>query len=50
MVWNVLVLSWRRDIDGSVDLVEEVVCIIGIDNILLILLSCGEGVVCFTVI
>ena len=32
-VWNVSVPSWRRDIDGAADLVEEVVRIIGIDNI-----------------
>ena len=32
-VWNVSVPSWRRDIDATPDLVEEVVRIIGIDNI-----------------
>jgi phenylalanyl-tRNA synthetase beta chain len=32
-VWNVSVPSWRRDIDGPADLVEEVVRIVGIDNV-----------------
>jgi len=43
-VWNVSVPSWRRDIDGPADLVEEVVRIIGIDNIPSIPLPRGEGV------
>ncbi|MES2498328.1 MAG: phenylalanine--tRNA ligase subunit beta [Pseudomonadota bacterium] len=43
-VWNVSVPSWRRDVDGPADLVEEVVRIIGIDNIPSIPLPRGEGV------
>jgi phenylalanyl-tRNA synthetase beta chain len=31
--WQVTVPSWRRDVDGSADLVEEVVRIHGIDNV-----------------
>ena len=31
--WTVTVPSWRRDIDGSADLVEEVIRIEGIDNV-----------------
>ncbi len=43
-VWNVSVPSWRRDIDGPADLVEEVVRIIGIDNIPSMPLPRAEGV------
>ena len=31
--WNVTVPSWRRDIDGAADLVEEVVRIYGLDKV-----------------
>ncbi|MES2986870.1 MAG: phenylalanine--tRNA ligase subunit beta [Pseudomonadota bacterium] len=31
--WNVTVPSWRRDVDGAPDLVEEVIRIAGIDNV-----------------
>ncbi|WP_213981084.1 phenylalanine--tRNA ligase subunit beta [Sphingomonas sp. dw_22] len=31
--WNVTVPSWRRDVDGPADLVEEVIRIEGIDNV-----------------
>ncbi|MEZ0244934.1 MAG: phenylalanine--tRNA ligase subunit beta, partial [Sphingomonas sp.] len=31
--WTVTVPSWRRDVDGSADLVEEVVRMVGIDNV-----------------
>ena len=31
--WNVMVPSWRRDVEGSADLVEEVVRIIGLDSV-----------------
>ena len=31
--WNVTVPSWRRDVDGAPDLVEEVIRIHGIDNV-----------------
>jgi phenylalanyl-tRNA synthetase beta chain len=43
-VWNVSVPSWRRDVDGPADLVEEVVRIIGIDNIPSTPLPRSEGV------
>jgi len=43
-VWTVSVPSWRRDIDGPADLVEEVVRIIGIDNIPSTPLPRGDGV------
>jgi phenylalanyl-tRNA synthetase beta chain len=43
-VWNVSVPSWRRDIDGPADLVEEVVRIVGIDNIPSTPLPRAEGV------
>jgi phenylalanyl-tRNA synthetase beta chain len=32
-VWRVAVPSWRRDVDGAADLVEEIVRIEGIDNV-----------------
>ncbi|HEX4847433.1 MAG TPA: phenylalanine--tRNA ligase subunit beta, partial [Novosphingobium sp.] len=31
--WNVIVPSWRPDVDGAADLVEEVVRIHGLDNV-----------------
>ncbi len=31
--WNVTAPSWRRDVDGSADIVEEVIRIAGIDNV-----------------
>lgn len=31
--WTVTAPTWRRDIDGSADLVEEVIRIVGIDNV-----------------
>jgi phenylalanyl-tRNA synthetase beta chain len=31
--WTVTVPSWRRDVDGSADLVEEVIRMAGIDNV-----------------
>lgn len=43
-VWNVSVPSWRRDIDGPADLVEEVVRIVGIDHIPSTPLPRAEGV------
>lgn len=42
--WNVTVPSWRRDIDGAADLVEEVVRIVGIDNVQSVALPRAEGV------
>jgi len=43
-VWNVSVPSWRRDVDGPADLVEEVVRIVGIDNIPAVPLPRADGV------
>jgi phenylalanyl-tRNA synthetase beta chain len=42
--WNVAVPSWRRDIDGAADIVEEVVRIEGIDTIPSVALPRAEGV------
>jgi phenylalanyl-tRNA synthetase beta chain len=42
--WTVRVPSWRRDIDGSADIVEEIVRITGIDSILSTPLPRAEGV------
>ena len=32
-VWRVAVPSWRRDVDGAADIVEEVVRIEGLDKV-----------------
>ena len=42
--WNVTVPTWRRDVDGQPDLVEEVIRIEGIDNVPSIALPRAEGV------
>jgi phenylalanyl-tRNA synthetase beta chain len=42
--WAVTVPSWRRDVDGSADLVEEVIRIEGIDNVPTVPLSRIPGV------
>jgi phenylalanyl-tRNA synthetase beta chain len=42
--WTVLTPTWRRDIDGPADLVEEIVRIEGIDNIPSTPLPRAEGV------
>jgi len=42
--WNVTVPSWRPDVDGAPDLVEEVVRIHGLDNIVSAPLPRAEGV------
>jgi phenylalanyl-tRNA synthetase beta chain len=42
--WQVGIPSWRRDIDGSADLVEEVVRITGLDNVPSTPLPRAEGV------
>lgn len=42
--WTVTVPSWRRDVDGAADLVEEVVRIAGIDNVPSTPLPRAEGV------
>lgn len=42
--WSVTVPTWRRDIDGSADLVEEVIRIEGIDNVPVTPLDRAPGV------
>ena len=42
--WNVTVPTWRRDVDGSADLVEEVVRIYGIDKVPSTRLPRADGV------
>jgi phenylalanyl-tRNA synthetase beta chain len=43
-VWTVRVPSWRRDVDGQADLVEEVVRIEGLDTVPGVALPRSEGV------
>jgi phenylalanyl-tRNA synthetase beta chain len=42
--WKVTVPSWRPDVDGAPDLVEEVVRIHGLDNVASVALPRAEGV------
>ncbi|UVO55159.1 phenylalanine--tRNA ligase subunit beta [Sphingomonas sp. SUN039] len=42
--WTVTIPSWRRDVDGPADLVEEVVRIVGLDNIVSTPLPRTDGV------
>ncbi|MBC9034439.1 phenylalanine--tRNA ligase subunit beta [Sphingomonas sp. JC676] len=42
--WNITVPSWRRDVDGTADLVEEVIRIQGIDNVPPVPLERAPGV------
>ncbi|MFM5954197.1 MAG: phenylalanine--tRNA ligase subunit beta, partial [Novosphingobium sp.] len=42
--WNVIVPSWRPDVDGAADLVEEVVRIHGLDNVASVALPRADGV------
>ncbi len=42
--WNVTVPSWRRDVGGSADLVEEVVRMNGLDNVPSVPLPRADGV------
>ena len=42
--WTVTVPSWRRDVDGPADLVEEVVRIIGLDQVVSTPLPRADGV------
>ncbi|MEQ1509867.1 MAG: YtpR family tRNA-binding protein [Sphingopyxis sp.] len=44
IIWAVTVPSWRRDIDGPADLVEEVTRIIGFDHIVSVPLPRAPGV------
>ena len=43
-VWNIMVPTWRPDVDGWPDLVEEVVRIYGLDNIASVPLPRADGV------
>jgi phenylalanyl-tRNA synthetase beta chain len=42
--WNVKVPSWRPDVDGAPDIVEEVVRIYGLDNVASVALPRADGV------
>lgn len=42
--WTVTVPSWRRDVDGPADLVEEVVRMVGLDNVVSVPLPRADGV------
>ncbi len=44
VAWNVTVPTWRPDVDGAPDIVEEVVRIHGLDNIASVPLPRAEGV------
>jgi phenylalanyl-tRNA synthetase beta chain len=42
--WQVTIPSWRRDIDGPADLVEEIVRMVGLDNVPSCALPRADGV------
>lgn len=42
--WSVTVPTWRRDVDGPADLVEEVVRIVGLDHVVSVPLPRADGV------
>lgn len=42
--WNINVPSWRRDVDGPADIVEEIVRMIGLDNVVSVPLPRADGV------
>ncbi|MBJ7253739.1 MAG: phenylalanine--tRNA ligase subunit beta, partial [Sphingomonadaceae bacterium] len=42
--WSISVPSWRRDVDGPADIVEEVVRMVGLDNVASVPLPRADGV------
>lgn len=42
--WQITAPSWRRDVDGPADIVEEVVRIVGLDNVVSVPLPRADGV------
>lgn len=42
--WSIAVPSWRRDVDGPADIVEEVVRMVGLDNVVPVPLPRADGV------
>ncbi len=42
--WHVVPPSWRRDVEGAADLVEEIVRMVGLDNVPSTPLERGDGV------
>jgi phenylalanyl-tRNA synthetase beta chain len=42
--WSISVPSWRRDVDGPADIVEEVVRMVGLDNVVSVPLPRADGV------
>jgi phenylalanyl-tRNA synthetase beta chain len=42
--WSINVPSWRRDVDGPADIVEEIVRMIGLDNVVSVPLPRADGV------
>ena len=43
-IWNIMVPTWRPDVDGPPDIVEEVIRIHGLDNVASVALPRAEGV------